>query len=69
MLCNRLMESIGTGAPRLSYKFDIFLSYQNDEIMASWVSDHLMPFMRSFVGNAINRQAEIFFDKNRHSPR
>jgi hypothetical protein len=48
----------------LSYQYDIFLSYQNDTAMASWVPDHLMPFMKSFVGNEMNRPVSIFFDRS-----
>ena len=48
----------------MSYEHDIFLSYQNDDAMASWVPDHLLPFMQSFVGNAMNRPVSIFFDRN-----
>lgn len=49
--------------PELDYQYDIFLSYQNDEVMASWIPDHLIPFIKTFVGNNMNRPVSIFFDR------
>jgi hypothetical protein len=47
----------------MAYEYDVFLSYMHDGQMEGWVGQHLVPFLTSFVGNALNRPASIFFDR------
>jgi hypothetical protein len=47
----------------MAYVYDIFISYNNDEQMGGWVPQHLLPFVKSFVGNALNRPATVFIDR------
>lgn len=48
---------------KMTYKYDIFISYMHDEQMEDWVHKHLLPFIRTFIGNALNRHAKIFVDR------
>src|SRR3954453_6975833 len=48
----------------MDYEWDIFVSYENDAQMGSWVVDHLTPFIRTFAGNAVGRQVSIFMDRD-----
>ena len=45
------------------FKHDIFVSYIHDAQMEPWVHQHLLPFLQSFVGNALNRPVDIFVDR------
>ena len=47
----------------MSYKYDLFVSYMHDEVMGDWVPQHLVPFLTTFVGNALNKRASIFVDR------
>jgi hypothetical protein len=47
----------------VGYVWDIFVSYEHDSEMGSWVPDHLVPYMQSFVSNALNRPVSIFVDR------
>lgn len=47
----------------MAYEHDIFLSYMHDEQMEGWVHDHLVPFIKTFVGNALNRPIDLFLDR------
>lgn len=47
----------------MPYQHDIFMSYMHDEQMAPWVHQHLGPFTRSFVGNALGRPVSLFIDR------
>lgn len=53
----------GTGAHSMAYEHDIFLSYTHDEQMEEWVHKHFVPFLRPFVGNALNRPISVFIDR------
>jgi hypothetical protein len=48
----------------MPYVHDIFLSYLHDAQMDGWVRQHLVPFLESFVGNALNRPVKIFIDRS-----
>ena len=48
----------------MGYHYDIFVSYMHDEQMDSWVIEHLIPFVRSFAGNALNRPISVFVDRD-----
>jgi hypothetical protein len=47
----------------MGYKHDIFISYTHDAQMSSWVHQHLVPFLQSYIGNAINRPVQLFIDR------
>ena len=47
----------------MAYVHDVFVSYMHDAQMGSWVHDHLLPFVSTFVGNALNRPATLFVDR------
>lgn len=47
----------------MGYEHDIFVSYMHDGQMEGWVVQHLVPFIQSFVGNALNRPVHIFIDR------
>jgi hypothetical protein len=47
----------------MDYEHDIFVSYMHDGQMQGWVGQHLVPFLESFVGNALNRPTKIFVDR------
>jgi hypothetical protein len=47
----------------MAYKYDVFISYMHDEQMGSWVYQHLSPFLKSFLGNALNRPVDYFIDR------
>ena len=51
-------------ADGLGYAWDILLSYGHDGTMDMWVPDHLVPFLKTFVGNAVNRPISIFVDRS-----
>ena len=57
------MNAVPIGDGLMSYKYDIFVSYMHDQQMESWVHQHLIPFMQSFIGNALNSPIEIFIDR------
>jgi hypothetical protein len=48
----------------VAYKYDIFLSYTHDEQMEEWVHKHFVPFLKPFIGNALNRPITIFVDRS-----
>lgn len=48
----------------MPYHYDIFVSYMHDEQMEGWVPTHLIPFLKSFVGNALNRPIDVFIDRD-----
>lgn len=48
----------------MPYQHDIFVSYMHDEQMESWVHTHFVPFVKTFVGNAVNRPIDVFIDRN-----
>jgi hypothetical protein len=48
----------------MPYEHDLFVSHKHDEMMESWVGEHFVPFLKSFVGNALNRPVSIFFDRS-----
>jgi hypothetical protein len=48
----------------MTYQHDIFVSYMHDAGMESWVHQHFIPFLRSFVGNALNRHINVFVDRS-----
>lgn len=47
----------------MGYEYDIFVSYVHDGQMQGWVTQHLVPFLESFVGNALNRPTNLFVDR------
>jgi hypothetical protein len=47
----------------LGYEWDVFISYERASPMGGWVTDHLKPFLNTFVGNELNRPARIFLDQ------
>lgn len=47
----------------MAYVHDVFVSYMHDDQMEGWVHNHFLPFVRSFVGNALNRPATFFVDR------
>ena len=49
----------------MAYEWDIFISYENDAQMGPWVVEHLAPFIRTFVGNAVGRPISVFVDRER----
>lgn len=48
----------------MAYNHDLFVSYMHDETMQDWVLHHFLPFVRSFVGNALNRPINVFLDRD-----
>jgi hypothetical protein len=51
----------------MTYAYDIFISYMHDAQMEGWIHNHLLPFINTFVGNALNRPAVVFVDRERIS--
>ena len=49
---------------QMDYEYDIFVSYMHDDQMDAWVHQHLLPFIQTFVGNALNRPVHLFVDRN-----
>lgn len=47
----------------MAYVHDVFVSYMHDAQMESWVHSHFLPFLRTFVGNALNRPVDFFVDR------
>jgi len=47
----------------MAYSHDVFVSYMHDAQMESWVHKHFLPFVSTFVGNALNRPATLFVDR------
>jgi hypothetical protein len=46
------------------YEYDVFLSYKRDDLMDGWLDDHFVPFLRTFVSNALARSVRIFIDRD-----
>lgn len=47
----------------MSYEHDVFVSYMHDSSMEGWVHQHFLPFLKTFVGNALNRHINVFVDR------
>jgi hypothetical protein len=45
------------------YKHDAFLSYLRERPCGPWVKDHFLPYFSHQLGNALNREANVFFDQ------
>ena len=47
----------------MAYENDVFLSYLTEKPCGTWVHEHFLPYFKHQLGNALNRQAEIFVDR------
>jgi hypothetical protein len=47
----------------MPYENDVFLSYLTEKPCGTWVHEHFLPYFRHQLGNALNRRAEIFVDR------
>lgn len=48
----------------MSYQYDIFLSYNTEFPFGEWVRELLIPFLKPFIENTINREVKIFHDRD-----
>ena len=48
----------------MSYEYDIFLSYNTEFPFGTWVQENLIPFLRPYTENTINRKVKIFHDRD-----
>jgi len=46
------------------YEYDVFYSYKTGFPFGDWVHEHLLPFLESYLGNALNRNVNLFVDRN-----
>ncbi|MGO8698229.1 MAG: TIR domain-containing protein [Limisphaerales bacterium] len=45
------------------YIYEAFLSYLRERPCGPWVKDHFLPYFSHQLGNALNREAKVFFDQ------
>jgi hypothetical protein len=48
----------------MDYEWDVFLSYLHERPSGTWVNDHLLPYLRPALGNALNQKAKVFYDRS-----
>lgn len=49
----------------MGYEIDVFLSYTTELPFGDWVHKHFLPLFEPYLNNALDREAELFVDKNR----
>src|SRR3974377_2085082 len=47
----------------MDYDWDVFLSYLHERPSGIWVNEHFLPYFKFDLGNALNRRARIFIDR------
>src|SRR3569623_899980 len=47
----------------MAYQSDVFLSYLTEKPSGTWVHEHFLPYFKHQLGNALNRPAVIFVDR------
>jgi TIR domain len=52
----------------MAYQYDIFISYRRDEETLAWIKAHLVPLIRTHVGNALGRAPTLYLDVDEESP-